>query len=210
MQNTLTFSDSISSPISRPWTMAARVISDLFSPAAVAIPCILLCVLASDVPGTYWYGLLYFAIAIPLPVAYVVWLVQSGRVADFHLPDRRDRAVPFAITIICALSALAVLMWLRAPSAIMAPIIAALGQTALLFLITLVWQISIHASTTTALVTFAVLALGTEATVLAVLIPVVGWARIHLGRHNMTQILAGALVGLLCFGSLFVLRGIVW
>jgi membrane-associated phospholipid phosphatase len=210
MQNALTFSDSISSPITGRWTTVARVVSDLFSPAAVAVPCIALCVLASDVPGTYWYGLLYFAIAIPLPVAYVVWLVQSGRVTDFHLPDRRDRKVPFALTMICALGALGVLVFLQAPSTIVAPIIAALSQTALLFLITLVWQISIHASTTTALVTFAVLALGGEATILAVLIPVVGWARIHLGRHNMTQIVAGALVGLACFGGLFALRGIAW
>jgi membrane-associated phospholipid phosphatase len=180
------------------------------SPAALAIPCLLLGVLASDVPGTYRYAILYFLVAVPVPVAYVLWMLKSGRVTDFHLPERRDRTVPFLVALAGAVSAALLLFYLGAPAVFLAPVVAALVQTFALFLITLVWQISIHAATTTALVTFAVLALGSGAIVLALLVPLVMWARIHLGRHTLPQLLAGACLGCASFIGLFAVRGLVW
>src|SRR6185436_890985 len=89
---------SIPRPFSAHLTVIARAVSDILSPAALSIPCMLLGVLASDVPGTYRFALLYFLVAIPVPVAYVMWLVKSGRVSDFHLPNRRDRTGPFLVS----------------------------------------------------------------------------------------------------------------
>jgi len=195
---------------SRRATILARSISDLLSPAAMAIPCLLLGVLASDVSGTYLYALLYFAVAVPVPVMYVLWLVRSGRVEDFHLPDRRDRTWPFAISIAGAVGAAALLYCLGAPTVFLAPVLTALVQTVLLFLITLRWQISIHTATVAGLVTFSVLALGSGALALVLLVPLVAWARLFLGRHTVGQTVAGAFLGCLSFTTLFVLRGIVW
>jgi membrane-associated phospholipid phosphatase len=195
---------------SRRAAVFARSVSDLLSPAAMAIPCLLLGVLASDVSGTYLFALLYFAVAVPVPVMYVLWLVKSGRVDDFHLPDRRDRTGPFAISIAGAVGAAALLYYLGAPTVFLAPVLTALVQTVLLFLITLRWQISIHTATAAGLVTFAILALGSGAAVLALLVPLVAWARVFLGRHTVAQTVAGAFLGCLSFTMLFALRGIVW
>ncbi len=210
MENALIYSEPAAEQISGRATAVARAVSDLMSPAALAVPCISLCVWVSEAAGTYWYGMAYFLLAIPLPLAYVIWLLKSGRVSDFHLPNRRDRRVPFALTIACALAAVALLPWFGAPRDFMAPMVTALLQTLVLFLVTLVWQISIHTSVTTGLVTFAVLALGSEAALLALLVPLVAWARLHLERHNMAQVVAGSLLGLATFGTLFALRGVVW
>jgi membrane-associated phospholipid phosphatase len=167
-------------------------------------------VAASDVPGTYRFALLYFLVAVPVPVAYVLWMLKSGRVTDFHLPDRRDRTMPFVISIAGALGAAVLLYFAGAPAVFLAPVVAALTQTLLLFLITLGWQISIHTATTTALVTFGVLAFGAAASVLAFLVPLVMWARLYLGRHTLAQTIAGACLGCASFSMLFALRGIVW
>jgi membrane-associated phospholipid phosphatase len=191
-------------------TLVARSVSDLCSPAALALPCLLLGVWACDVPGTIWYALLYFAIAIPLPLAYVVWLVKSGRVRDFHLPNRRDRVGPFAVSLTAALGAVAALVYFGAPAGFLAPILAVFAQTFMLFLVTLAWQISIHTATTAGLATFAALALGGEAVLLAALVPLVAWARIHLGRHTPAQVTAGALLGCATFIALYALRGLAW
>jgi membrane-associated phospholipid phosphatase len=201
---------SLPRPISGHLTVIARAVSDILSPAALSVPCMLLGVLASDVPGTYRFALLYFLVAIPLPVAYVLWLVKSGRVTDFHLPNRRDRTGPFLVSIAAALGAAALLYKFGAPAIFLAPVVMGLLQTAALFLITLAWQISIHTATTTALVTFAVLALGSSASILAFLVPLVMWARIYLGRHTPAQAVAGSLLGCGSFAALFALRGIVW
>jgi membrane-associated phospholipid phosphatase len=200
----------LSRPISAYLTAIARTVSDLFSPAALAVPCLMLGVWASEVPGTYWYALLYFLIAVPIPVAYVVWLVTSGRAPDFHLPDRRDRTVPFILALATAATAAALLIYFGAPAVFMAPVITALAETLLLFLITLFWQISIHTATTAGLVTFAVLAIGGGAVMFLLLVPLVMWARIYLGRHTLAQAVGGVCLGCLIFSTMFALRGMVW
>lgn len=201
---------SLARPLSAHLALVARSISDLFSPAAMSIPCLLLGVLASDVPGTYPYAILYFLVAVPLPVAYVLWLLKTGRVNDFHLPNRRDRAVPFMVAIAGALCAAGLLAYLGAPPVFLAPVLTALTLTMALFFVTLGWQISIHAATTAGLVTFAVLTFGSGAIVLTLLVPLVIWARMYLGRHTLVQSLAGAILGSAVFVGLFALRGIVW
>jgi len=200
----------LSRPMAGHLSALARVISDVFSPAALSIPCLLLGIAFSDVPGTYRYALLYFLVAIPLPLAYVLWMVKSGRVTDFHLPLRRDRTGPFVVSIAGALLAVVLLYVCGAPTVFLAPVTTALAQTLVLFLITLSWQISIHTATTAALVTFAVFALGGTASVLAFLVPLVMWARLYLGRHTVAKTVGGACLGCLSFIALFALRGIAW
>ncbi len=80
-------------------TMLARTVSDVCSPAALALPCLLLAAWSAHAPGAIWYAVLYAAVAVPLPMLYVVWLVKSGRVTDFHLPNRHERARPFAVAL---------------------------------------------------------------------------------------------------------------
>ena len=191
-------------------TKVARAISDICSPAALALPCLLLAVWVSGTPGTIWYALLYFAVAIPVPLVYVVWLVRTGRVPDFHLPRRSDRTGPFAVSLASALVAVGLLIYFDAPSALLAPIVAVFVQTFLLFAVTLVWQISVHTATTAGLTAFAILSLGSGATALVALVPTVTWARLHLGRHTIAQCVAGAVLGSGTFATLFALRGVAW
>jgi len=210
MADALSLSSPVSQSFERRGTTLARVISDVLSPATLGFPCLVLGVMASDVPGTYLYALLYCAVAIPLPLCYVIWLLKSGRVDDFHLPDRRDRTGPFLVAIGAALLAIGLLFYLGAPMIFMVPVLAAFTQTLILFLITLAWQISIHTAMTAGLVAYAILALGSAGSILAPVVPLVAWARIHLGRHTLPQTVAGALLGCATFTTIFALRGIVW
>jgi membrane-associated phospholipid phosphatase len=45
------------------------------------------------------------------------------------------------------------------------------------------------------LLTFMLLAFGREALLFVLLLPLVGWSRWYLGRHNVPQLVAGAIVG---------------
>jgi membrane-associated phospholipid phosphatase len=190
--------------------MTARILSDLLSPAITGIPFLALAVMGSGVAGTYRYAVLYFLVAVPPPVLYVVWLVKTGRVTDFHLPARNERIGPFVVCLCSASCALFLLNYLAAPREFVLAILAAFIQTFALFLITLRWQISIHTATVAGLATFAILTLGNDAFVLALLVPAVAWARIYLGRHTLAQTVAGALLGPLSFIALFGLFGRVW
>jgi membrane-associated phospholipid phosphatase len=188
----------------------ARVISDIFSPPVLAVPALILAVSASDVRGTYRFALLYLLIAVVAPVLYVVWLLKSGRITDFHLSDRRQRRGPFIASLACGIAAWGLLVYLGAPAILLAPILALLLEILLLFVITLVWQVSVHTATTAGLVTFACLAFGPVAAYWIWLVPLVAWARIYLRRHTLAQTVAGACLGSSCFLALFALRGIAW
>jgi membrane-associated phospholipid phosphatase len=188
----------------------ARVISDIFSPPVLAIPGLLLGVSASNESGTYRFALLYLLVAVVAPVVYVVWLLKSGRITDFHLSDRRQRRGPFIVSLVCGMAGFGLIVYLGAPSAFLAPVAALLGEILLLFLITLAWQVSVHTATTAGLVTFACLAFGPVAAVWVALVPLVAWARIYLRRHTFAQTVAGACLGCSCFLALFALRGIAW
>jgi len=196
--------------IARPYTMIARTVSDVFSPPVLAAPGLALACWASGVAGVHWFALVYFSMAVLPAACYVVWLVKSGRVADFHLPHRQDRRGVFLVSLASGLAALGTLVYMGAPSSFLAPILALLFQTLVLFLITLTWQISIHTATVSGLVTFAVLVLGGSAIVLFLLIPLVAWGRIYLGRHTPAQTIAGTCLGCSSFVLLFGVYALIW
>jgi membrane-associated phospholipid phosphatase len=110
----------------------------------------------------------------------------------------------------CGILAVGLLAYLGAPATFIAPVIALLAETLILFLITLFWQVSIHTATTAGVVTFAIYVLGSEAVLLTLLVPLVAWARVYLERHTITQTVWGTLIGCACFMVLIALRGIVW
>lgn len=196
--------------IERPYENLARTISDVTSPPVLAIPGLILAVVGSDVPGTYRFAMVYFILGVIGPVVYVLWLLKSGRIDDFHLPVRKDRIRPFLASLFCSLLAISLIIAFDAPSSFLAPVVALFLQTSLLFGITLVWQISVHTATVAGMATFAVLALGPLAAVFLPLVPLVAWARVYLGRHTVSQCIAGASLGCLCFLGLFAMRGWIW
>jgi membrane-associated phospholipid phosphatase len=188
----------------------ARVISDVSSPPAIAILALAIGGWASHSPGIYRYALAYFCIAVLLPVVYVVWAIRAGRIGDFHLSNRRERVAPFVVSLVCGLSAWIVLIATGAPRGFAAFVLAMLFQTLLLFLITLVWQVSVHTAGAAGLVTFVCLVVGPAAMLLIGVVPLVAWSRLYLGRHTLAQAVVGALVGSSCFTILFALHGIAW
>jgi len=186
----------------------AVAISNVLSPPVLVAPILALGVWLSDVPGTWRYAALYLAIAVLVPLGDLVWLLHRGKVSDFHLAQRGQRTRPFLVSILCTTASLLLLVRLDAPRIFIALVQAALLQAVLLFLITLFWQVSIHTATVAGFATLAVLALGSSGLALLLLVPVVGWARVHLRRHTVAQTIAGAAIG---SGTLLVsVHGLLW
>jgi membrane-associated phospholipid phosphatase len=68
-------------------------------------------------------------------------------------------------------------------------------QAALFLLITLRWKISLHSAAASNLAVIGWLTVGLNGLALALIIPVVAWARVHLRRHTLAQTVGGALLG---------------
>jgi membrane-associated phospholipid phosphatase len=173
----------------------ARWISNLFSPATLALPAMVMAVYVSHEPGSWRYAALYMLVGVVVPLVDIIWQLHIGNISDFHLSSRQERRRPFLVSTICLTVALLVFQATDAPPVMMAMAQATLLQTLVLFGFTLVWQISVHMATVTSIVTFMLLAFGSEALPFTLLVPLVGWSRLYLGRHNLPQLVAGGIVG---------------
>lgn len=188
----------------------ARVISDLFSPPVLAIAMAALGAVLADEPGVWRFMLIFAGIGVLAPVLDVLWLLRTGRIADFHLTQRHERIRPFAVSTLATAFATWLLWFADAPRLMMLLGVAALAQTILLFALTLTWKVSVHAAATGALAALAVLGWGlAPAAIVPVgLIPLVGWARVRLRRHTWAQVAVGGTIGALTMVA--AMRGLMW
>lgn len=178
----------------------ARLVSDVLSPPMVwtvlAFPLGLLG--AVNVANALASASLYSFLSSWVPVLFIVWMVRRGHITDIHMKVRRQRRIPLLLTIIMSFIGWQLVRLLGAsPALVSYTLYTAIGIT-LMSLITLYWQISLHAMAITSAITVIMLFFGARYAVsLAPLIPLVLLARLNLNRHTPLQILAGVGVGIL-------------
>lgn len=178
----------------------ARLVSDVLSPpvvwATLAIPIAL-----RDAPNqgvALAWAFVYIVLVCLLPIVYIAMMVKRGKITDIHMKVRGQRIRPFLISIFCAGIAWAIFYLMDAPS--LMPIFAlfSLIQLLVMLLITLIWQVSIHAiSMSASTVALGVLFGASPALISAPLVVLVGAARIKLHRHTLAQVVVGTGVGLI-------------
>lgn len=188
-----------------PW---ARLISNLLSPpviwAVLAFPIAFRDADSRD-QAILWAAT-YGVLVCLMPLLYIVWMVRRGRIGDIHMKLRKERLRPFLVSIACTVVAWWALRLMGAPSVVPQFALFSLVQLVVMAMITLVWQISMHAMS----ISCAVVAIGLlfgilPALVATPLIPLVGAARLKLHRHTPAQVVAGTLVGALIPVILFAL-----
>lgn len=159
-------------------------------------------------PGTMWYGLLAAFFVCLLPLAYVLLMVRLGKLSDHHVSNRRDRAPLLMLALVSVFVGLLVLNAVHAPVSVSAMILALIGGIAVLAAVSLVWKISGHASAISSAAVMVVLMFGPAWWPLLLLVPAVGWSRVVLRDHTVSQVIAGSLFGgIVIAGLWWVLRG---
>jgi hypothetical protein len=151
-----------------------------------------------------WAGI-YIALACLAPVAYIAMMVKLGYITDIHIKVRQQRILPFLVSMGCTAVAWYVLRVMDAPPLTPSFALFSLIQLAIMALITLVWQISIHAvSISGAAVAIGAL-FGVIPALLALpLVALVGAARLKMRRHTLAQVIAGTLMGMILPAAFFL------
>lgn len=195
-----------------PLDVPARWVSTIFSPLVLIIVMLILITLRTKPHSAWPWTALSIITGILLPLLYIYTQVRRGNISDLDLSDRKQRIGPMLLLLVINFLNL-VIMWVSAAP----PVLIFFHETgvillAIMLLITLWWKISGHA---TAAACFAALLVGSlgNAGMVAVLIPaIVSWSRVHLKRHNRSQVVAGMILGF-GFGTLFMVaingRGLV-
>jgi membrane-associated phospholipid phosphatase len=179
------------------WIRLARHFSNLISPPTLfaALGLVLAIYERPGIPGLAW-GVAHGLVVSLLPILFVLWLLRTGRIAELHMTNQRERNLPYLVTISCAFGFLIINRLFNGPD-LLACLAAINGTTVILIaLINFFWLISIHATAAMAATAIVAAVFGTPAGLVTFpLVLGIAAARIYLQRHTPAQVLAGIILG---------------
>ena len=189
----------------------ANLASNIFNPFLVGFVVIVLVSVestASILDALKW-SLILIALSI-LPIyLFTIYLVRSNRLDSVFTSVRQQRTKIYALAVILGVVSCVILLYLKAPSMLLALIVTGFSAVVIFMCINLWWKVSLHTAFVAALVTVLVILYGFIAVVAVVLIPLVAWARIDAGHHSLAQAFTGALLAASVLVVVFYLFGLV-
>ncbi|MFG1880981.1 phosphoesterase PA-phosphatase [Micromonospora sp. NPDC049102] len=188
-----------------PGLRVARLVTELTAPAVLVS---LLIVTVSwhstrgSARGLVW-GLLATVFVTGIPFAYIVGGVRRGRLTDHHIGRREQRRVPLLVGLGSVAAGLALLLVLGAPRPLLALAVAGLVGLVIAVSVSHWWKMSIHSAVSAGTLVILALTFGRGLLVAAPLLGVVGWSRVRLRDHTISQVLAGGVLGALIAAIVF-------
>ena len=132
-----------------------------------------------------------------IPVLTVLILKKTGRISDLDASRKEQRFMPLFLGILYSGAGFLVLSFLNAGNLTQGLMFCYMINTALIMVITRYWKISIHAAGVAA----PIVALWVHGAHFPILMSgmmiLVGWSRVILKAHSVSQVFAGHLLGLL-------------
>lgn len=189
----------------------ARIVSEVANPLFVALPTFLIVALytAPDWQrAVLWWIVTTLGISAA-PLLFVYQGVRQGRYSDHHLSVRAQRLVPLIVGLICAATALVLLLALQASKALLATVAAVLVCGICTLAITARWKISFHLVGAAGAATVITLLFGPIGLVLVPLVVLVGWARWRLQAHTIAQALVGTALAVVITVGMFRIFGLI-
>ncbi|WP_416903495.1 phosphatase PAP2 family protein [Micromonospora echinospora] len=191
--------DILESPASSASTRIARVVTEVFAPALLAAIMPIVVALHATWPaagsGVGWalVGALFCSL---IPNSLIWWGVRRGRLTDHHVRVREQRRTPLTLGLVSVLIGLALLVGLRAPRPVIAIVVVMFVVGLAVTLVNLVWKLSIHAAVAAGSAAVLVIVFGPALLSTAPLVALVGWSRVQLREHTISQVVAGVAIGL--------------
>lgn len=128
-------------------------------------------------------------------IIFFFYLRRKGRLADGEASIKEERSLPYLTAILFYLSGLVILIFFKINIISIAFWFCYITNTFFIFLINRKWKISAHtmgAGGPLAAITFY---LGTVGLLFIIILLLIGWARVRLNLHTISQVIAGALLG---------------
>ncbi len=185
----------------------AAATSIIFSPFLVPIVTILVIVhryAVTELQAFLWAAIVILFVSL-IPVIFIFILFRLGRVDDLHLAVKEQRISPLFFSMVSALIGAGILHLTNAPREIIWAAIAYVVNGIVFTGITLIWKISFHSGVSTGCVTVLMFLIHAKFGWLFLLIPLIGWARVHRKRHTPLQTAIGALLSVVSTSILFQL-----
>jgi membrane-associated phospholipid phosphatase len=187
---------------------AAKAVTEVGSPAIVVFLLPLAVAwqaTAYRILPTVGWGLVVAVFTSVLPMVFIVRGARRGRWDGHHVRDREHRFVPLVVALGSGALGLVVLLAGHAPQDVIALACSMLVTLAVCILITRWWKVSLHTTVAGGAAATIALLYGPAWLALFLLVALIGWARVVLTDHTIAQVIAGALLGPVTGGAVFLL-----
>ncbi len=128
-------------------------------------------------------------------IIFFFYLRRKGRLTDSDARIKEERTFPYLISTLIYLFGFVILIIFQINIISTAFWFCYISNTVLIMLINKQWKISAHTMGASGPLAALFFALGWQAILFSPIIPLIGWARVHRKMHNISQVIAGALVG---------------
>ena len=184
----------------------ARWVSILFDSSILSLPIFIAFGYASArTPGLLW-AILMLLLVTGIPLAYLILGKKRGWVSDMELTHREERPRFILVSLSSDVFALIVLWLGHGPHLLRLIILTYFCLAIVMFTISSFWKISMHMAGVGGFSTALVFVFGAPALWAFLSLPLVAWARLHRRKHDIPQLIVGALIGalitMLVFGYL--------
>ena len=144
--------------------------------------------------GLLWAVLCVF-LTSGLSLLYLVYLTRSGKVSDPRAIPRVERVGPLRVVAGLHVSAFVIVSLLGGPAELRAALLSYALATLGFAGLTPVSNLSLHAAGVSGTAVCLAFVFGAWGLPALLLLPLVFWARLALGRHTPVELVLGALVG---------------
>ena len=170
----------------------ATLISRLFEPVVVLSVLILVALTRSGLEGYAYYrfiSVFFFLMVLP-PMAFLVWAVQTKKISNWDVGDRKQRVKALGLFLIFQVLNV-VLTWIYGNVYLLHLMIFFLLWFLGFYLITLFWKISGHSGLTALGAVLIIQWFGPAWWPVLLAIPLVSWARVVRRDHTVGQVVGG-------------------
>lgn len=188
----------------------ARYVSNILAPVTVSGPSIVLVALYhahSLLAAIFYAGVTFFFLGLG-PMIYILIGVQIGKLSDADVSRRTERIGPFLFGIVSITLGLIALLTIHGPKNLETVLMCAAASGIIMMVTTLWWKISVHASTMAGAATMLTALYGAMMLPAFLLLLLVSWSRVVLGRHTVVQVVAGSLLGIALAALFILVRGV--
>ena len=175
----------------------ARIISTVFVPPSFTL--IFFTALSFSLEKTFQKSLVMILVALIFgffaPIILFVFMRKNGKLVDIDASVKEERTVPFLIAEIFYLIGLLILIFYKINIISIAFWFCYISNTLIIIFINKYWKISVHAMGAAGPAAAFILLFGWIGLFMFIVVALVGWSRIKLKCHSISQVMAGALFG---------------
>ena len=175
----------------------ARIISTVFVPPSFTL--IFFTALSFSLEKTFQKSLVMILVALIFgffaPIILFVFMRKNGKLVDIDASIKEERTVPFLIAEIFYLIGLLILIFYKINIISIAFWFCYISNTLIIIFINKYWKISVHAMGAAGPAAAFILLFGWIGLFMFIVVALVGWSRIKLKCHSISQVMVGALFG---------------